>query len=201
MVNQTTRVVVTNGDQLSEGYFNEVGSFYAEATDSSGSPLTHATATATLKRTFEFTGLASNYHLTRLEFDNITITDSSSNSNDSSQFMVIIHDGTNYYSFNKAQLNGFNSTADQVATIGAWQTATSSAPGGAVLRINSSTTIESLSIPIPYGLMTGATTWTVEIWLSATQTSANTVTLTNGFTTRLLFDKRPIDLGVTINQS
>lgn len=185
--------------------FSQLGTWYVEDTDSSGSPITHSTTTPTLKRTFAFTGLTADYHITSLELEDISITDSSSNGSDRSYLGIIITDGTNYYSPYVPSGSDTDLPADyRWALPTHWDVVSAGTPSRILscgTSPNETATIDRISIPIPVGMLTGATSYSVLIYLWATQTAANTVTLQNAFTVRLVFDKIPRDLGTSVSQS
>lgn len=95
MANRTTFVEVSDGDQLSEGYFNEIGGIYLEASDTSGTDFTQVssgTPIINLARTFVFTTPESSYRLRSIYARDISF------SQDNSAILVMdITDGTDTY--------------------------------------------------------------------------------------------------------
>lgn len=199
MANRTSFVEVADGDQLSQGYFNEIGEFYVEHTDTGG-PYTHNAATTNLERTYTFSGLSTNYELRALEFDTLALSDSSANSNDYSIMSVEVSDGTNVWSpvaNNVANIPSGVANSPRTTAPFYWDVTSAGSPSQ-FMSTQSSTSVDHVSVPVPMNMITGSTSYTVKIYLFATQTSANTATLAAGFTVRLVFRKRaPRNLGTS----
>lgn len=195
---------VADGDQLDDGYFNEHGFFFVEATDDTGSDQTHSTGTLTKKRTFSFTGLSTNYQVVALELEDVTLADSSGNAADHGDLYVKIDDGTTHYSLNTPATSGFGGTTDSVLEFPHWEISNATFNAGnetAFFITTGTSTIKRISVPLAVGMMTGVTSFDVEFWLAATQVAANTVTLTQSWKVRLVVQKRPQDLGTTVTQA
>jgi len=191
-----------NGDIFYAGDANLIGTFYVERTDTNASDLTHNTATWTLKQTFTFSGLTADWQLVRIEFDDISLSDSSANSNDYSRLGIIITDGTSYWSPLTDRVANIPSNAGVEHLVSPYYVdeVAASTPQE-FTRLQTTRVLDHTTINIPVNLITGVTSYDVELYLAATQTAANTVTMTKGYTVRLVFSKLVQDLGTSTSQS
>lgn len=203
MANRTSLTQVADGDILSQGYFNEIGVFYVEAVDSGGASYTHNAASWSKERTFTFSGLSTNYQIVAIELEDVTLTDSSSNNNDYHNMGIIVKNvtGNTYHAPNGNFVSTIAGTGAPIITFPpCWDTTTDGA-AIALTTLQGTATIDAITIPVPVGYLTGSTSYEVQVYLFASQTAANTVTLTNGFTVRLVLTKRAQDLGTSVSQA
>ncbi len=185
MADRDNLVTVIDGDTLSQGYFNDLVLGFVEDTDTSGSDHTQATATFTLKRTFTITGLLATDVLQSFDFDGFLTTSDST----ACRIAIEIDDGTNFWS-------PFGNNANDALTarwIIDWREDTSSSPQAWISNADNTANRMNTTAPVPNNMVTGATAYTVKIYLA--NAGSGTATLTKGFTIRLNFRRRIVAIG------
>jgi hypothetical protein len=112
MANQTTYTTIANGDTLSQGYYNEIGGFYNEITDSGTAGVDYVMTGgggAGLKQriTFAFSSITSTYILKAISVKNFKIK--TSNATYAAGHSFEFSDGSESYTIPPTALSGAES--------------------------------------------------------------------------------------------
>lgn len=189
MTNQTQLTQVSDGDQLSEGYFNEIGLFTAELADSSAGNYTKTnTASWSTMTTFTFSNFETNYEVLQIYVRGIDAS-VSLGATGRSWLGLKVSDGTTTRYFQQNLGDDSSGTefsarwSDTEELTGIMSMAGNGAIGG---------TSSDFFFQLPANMLSG-TTYTVEIrWYAP---STGTLTVTNGFTVGMLLHKRLQSVG------
>ena len=101
---------------------------------------------------------------------------------------IIITDGTTYYSPNQSYAPTVNGVRQAVNNPRALDEVSSGSPNTLITFEASgggSNTYDHICFDLPHNILNGDTSWDVELYIYASQTTANTATLSANYTLRL----------------
>ena len=175
MADRTTFVEVADGDQLSEGYFNEIGALYIETTEDSGSDIDIANpgASNALIKTFVFTAPESGFVPTSIYLKDFTATADGDGGTIGLGFDI--YDGTNYYTANPLDTDATPLKPPR------WYLGERPINNNFLSVASSSAeTLDAATFPLPVTLLAENTAWTIRFRLNSS-TAAGSTTIDKGF--------------------
>lgn len=190
MTIRTAFETVADGDQLNQDFFNEIGEFYIEHTDTNAAAYTTSATIPTLATAIRFTGFATTDCIKGIWLKNSNLK--TSNTGTRADVHIELTDGVSKtYAFmspvapgnvENCPLGYIVGTA--VSTMGAWSTYSD-----AYKERN-----WNIYLPGDPTVMTGTAGWTVNVKLMNTS-GAQTTTFQNGFKVQLFLTRHDTILG------
>jgi hypothetical protein len=202
MVERTKFETVSDGDYLSEGYFNNIGTFYVSASDSSSSDLvTVSNSNWQELATFTFSGFDTDTVITEVFLKDIKFWQFKNGGNDTARLSVKLTDGSTYYTWDgRSSWDVDVGLFTQEPLFGRQIASTDYAPFRNVFVESEPTYSSDYYFKVPPNLMTGNTDYSIQIHALATQASTNYALLGEGFTVGLGYTKLIRSESITTSQ-